>query len=123
MALGIVALKTWARQFKFKLDLLRRALISGNAATLIEPTSGAAQPVHIRRAANPGAPSEGAAAAAEAGGGGVDEPDDAADDELDVKRIISVDGDSWYLVEWIVGDTSYEPRENLEGCGDIMVLE
>ena len=78
--------------------------------------------MHIRRVANPGAPSEGAAAAAEAGGGGVDEPDGVADDEFDVKRTISVDDDGWYLVEWIVGGTSYEPRENLEGCtcGDML---
>lgn len=143
-----VNLDAFRRLNKFKVDDLRRPLISGDATLLVKPSKGDADAVYIRAtpgfdlsAAMAGLSAQGAAAsehdapaAAEddvaealAENGGAEAPaegDDApSDDNAEtVLEIIGQDEEdpTWFLVKWMTGEETYEPKENLTNCWELV---
>lgn len=143
-----VDLDAFRRLNKFKVDDLRRPLISGDATLLVKPSKGDADAVYIRAtpgfdlsAAMAGLSAQGAAAsehdapaAAEddvaealAENGGAEAPaegDDAPSDDNAETVLETIGQDeedpTWFLVKWMTGEETYEPKENLTNCWELV---
>ena len=143
-----VNLDAFRRLNKFRVDDLRRPLISGDATLLVKPSKGDASAVYIRAApgfdlsaAVAGLSAQGAApvpaehdaaapaehdAAAPAEDDGAEaaaENDDApSDNDNTVLAIIGRDEEdsTWFLVKWMTGEETYEPKENLTNCWELV---